>query len=61
MHLDRELCNSLAEANLDNDMSVIYDTWSLEIQKNNITHRVIKRTLGIAQKQTSADANSEWA
>ncbi len=37
-----------AEANLDNDMSVIYDTWSLEIQKNNIMHRVIKRTLGMA-------------
>ena len=37
-----------AEANSDNDVSVIYDAWSLEIQKNNITCRVIKRTLGMA-------------
>ncbi len=37
-----------AKANLDNDMSVIYDVWSLEIQKNDIMHRVIKRTLGMA-------------
>ncbi len=37
-----------AKANLDNDVSVIYDVWSLEIQKNNIMHGVIKRTLGMA-------------
>ena len=27
-----------AETNLDNYVSVIYDMWSLEIQRNNITH-----------------------
>ncbi len=37
-----------AEANLDNDTSVIYDTWSLEIWKNDIMHGVIKRTPGMA-------------
>ena len=37
-----------AEANLDNDASVIYDAWSLEIRRNDITHGVIKRTLGMA-------------
>ncbi len=37
-----------AKANLDNDTSVIYDVWSLEIQKNNITCGVIKRTPGMA-------------
>ncbi len=36
------------EANLDNNTSVIYDIWSLEIQKNDIMCRVIKRTLGMA-------------
>ncbi len=37
-----------AETNLDNYMSVIYDTWSLEIQRNNITCEVIKRISGMA-------------
>ncbi len=37
-----------AEANLDNDASVIYDAWSLEIWRNDITRRVIKRTPGMA-------------
>ncbi len=34
--------------NLDNYMSVIYDVWSLEIQRKDITHGVIKRNLGMA-------------
>ncbi len=37
-----------AENNLDNDTSVIYDIWSLEIWKNDITHGVIKTTPGMA-------------
>ncbi len=37
-----------AETNLDNYTSVIYDMWSLEIWRNDITCRVIKRTLGMA-------------
>ena len=37
-----------AEANLDNDTSVIYDAWSLEIWKNDIMCGVIKKTLGMA-------------
>ncbi len=37
-----------AETNLDNYVSVIYDTWSLEIQRKDITCGVIKRTLGMA-------------
>ena len=37
-----------AETNLDNYVSVIYDTWSLEIWRNNIICRVIKRTLSMA-------------
>ncbi|KAK0229827.1 hypothetical protein EDD85DRAFT_793729 [Armillaria nabsnona] len=37
-----------AKANLDNNVSVIYDAWSLEIWKNNITHGVIKKTPGMA-------------
>ncbi len=36
-----------AEANLDNDVSVIYDAWSLEIWRNDITCGVIKRTPGM--------------
>ena len=36
-----------AEANLDNDASVIYDAWSLEIRRNDITRGVIKRTPGM--------------
>ncbi len=32
-----------AKANLDNNASVIYNMWSLEIRKHNITCRVIKR------------------
>ncbi len=37
-----------AETNLDNYTSVIYDAWSLEIWRNDITHGVIKRTPGMA-------------
>ncbi len=37
-----------AETNLDNYVSVIYNVWSLEIQRNNITCEIIKRTPGIA-------------
>ncbi len=37
-----------AEANLDNNASVIYDVWSLEIRRNDITCRVIKRIPGMA-------------
>ncbi len=37
-----------AEATLDNYASVIYDVWSLEIQRNDITCGVIKKTLGMA-------------
>ncbi len=33
-----------AEANLDNYMSVIYDVWSLEIQRNDIVHMITERT-----------------
>ncbi len=37
-----------AKTNLDNYVSVIYDAWSLEIQRNNITCGVIKRIPGMA-------------
>ncbi len=50
-----------AKINLDNYVSVIYDTWSLEIQRNDITHGVIKRTLGMVWKQVSADESSKQA
>ncbi len=37
-----------AKTNLDNYVSVIYDVWSLEIQRNDIMCKIIKRTLGMA-------------
>ncbi len=33
-----------AETNLDNYTSVIYDTWSLEIWRNDIARAITKRT-----------------
>ncbi len=32
-----------AKTNLDKYMSVIYDTWSLKIQRNNIVHAITER------------------
>ncbi len=35
-----------ARSNLYNYVPVIYDMWSLEIQRNDIIHKIIKRTPG---------------